>query len=235
MVIEFQNISKIFGTLRAVDNVSFVVNEGETLSIVGESGSGKSTLAKLMAGLIKPSSGSIIAFAKVQMIFQDPYSSLDPIYPIRAILDEGFTGQKNLSMEMKRKVIEDMLVAVGLEADILYRYPHEFSGGQRQRIAIARALLANPSVLILDEPTSALDVLVQKQILDLLRVLKTKLGLTYIFISHNLRVVEHFSDRIMVMSAGAVLESGLTGDVFKNPQHPYTRKLLSAALNYAVD
>ena len=234
MIVEIKNIAKSFGTLSAVDGVSLSVRRGETLSIVGESGCGKTTLAKIIVGLLSPDEGQIIAQAKIQMVFQDPYGSLDPLYPVRSILGEALHRQKRISAPQKEERISEALVSVGLGPSVMGRFPHEFSGGQRQRIAIARALLTGPSVLVFDEPTSALDVLVQKQILDLLSALKSKLGLTYIFISHNLRVVRNFSDTIAVMHDGKVVETGAARDIFVHPQHPYTRQLLSAALHYTV-
>ncbi|MBI4308811.1 MAG: ABC transporter ATP-binding protein [Candidatus Omnitrophica bacterium] len=233
-MIEIKNITKSFGPVRAVDGVSLSVRRGETLSIVGESGCGKTTLAKMIVGLMRPDEGTIVAAAKVQMVFQDPYNSLDPLYPVRSILAEALHTQRDMSARQKEERIREALVSVGLEPFVMDRFPHEFSGGQRQRIAIARALLAQPLVLVLDEPTSALDVLVQKQIVDLLSVLKLRLGLTYIFISHNLRVVKNFSDTIAVMCDGKIVETGDTRGIFARPQHPYTRQLLSAALNYTV-
>ena len=230
MILQLKNITKSFGSLNAVDNVSCDIEQGETFAIVGESGCGKTTLARIMVGLMHPTSGEIITEARLQMVFQDPFSSLDPLYTVRAILSEAFYGVKNVSAQEKLNQIAAILTSVGLTPDILDRFPHEFSGGQRQRIAIARALLTRPSVLVLDEPTSALDVLVQKQILDLLSTLKSKFGLTYIFISHNLRVVKHFSDRIAVMHKGQMVEMGKANDVFVSPKHAYTKELLSAAL-----
>jgi peptide/nickel transport system ATP-binding protein len=232
MVLEVNNISKSFGSVAAVRNVSFSLRKGETLSIVGESGCGKTTLAKIITGLTKADEGEIHSLNKIQMVFQDPYSSLDPLYTVRRILNEAFYQQKNVSKAQREERMKDVLTSVGLEPQMLGRLPHEFSGGQRQRIAIARALLANPSVLVLDEPTSALDVLVQKQIIDLLMQLKSKLGLTYIFISHNLRVVKIFSDRIAVMHQGEIIETGETKAVIDSPKHSYTQTLLSAALHY---
>ena len=236
MIVQLKDITKNFGRLRAVDEVSCNIQAGETFSIVGESGSGKSTLAKIMAGLLRPDTGQVLTQAKMQMVFQDPYGSLDPLYSVEAILQESFYRQRQYSKDERLRRMQEMLTAVGLEAAMLNRFPHEFSGGQRQRLAIARALLAQPSVLVLDEPTSALDVLVQKQILDLLSALKPQLKLTYVFISHNLRVVKHFSDTIAVMRAGKIVETGPAEQIFARPVHSYTKELLSAALNYeAVD
>lgn len=235
MIIDALNLSKSYGPVKALDNVSLTLNQGETLAIVGESGCGKTTLGKVLTGLVRPNSGTFTTKAQIQMVFQDPYTSLDPLYPIRDILDEAFYAQKNVSPSEKLQRMVQMLTAVGLEEGMLGRFPHEFSGGQRQRIAIARALLTNPSVLVLDEPTSALDVLVQKQIIDLLKAIKPKFNLTYIFISHNLRVVKNFSDRILVMRDGTVIESAATAQLFAQPRQEYTKQLLNAALNYVSE
>ena len=232
MIIQWQDITKSFGPLRAVDGVSCSVQAGQTLSIVGESGCGKTTLAKILAGLLRPDSGQVITCAPVQMIFQDPYGSLDPLYSVSAILEESFYRCKGVAKQERLRQMQEILVAVGLEPSMLNRFPHEFSGGQRQRLAIARALLTKSSVLLLDEPTSALDVLVQKQVVDLLTGLKTQLQLTYVFISHNLRVVQRFSDTIAVMQAGKIVETASATHIFSTPSHPYTQQLLRAALNY---
>ncbi len=234
-IIEIKDLRKSFGPLKAVDGVSLIVEEGKTLSIVGESGCGKTTLARIVVGLMRPDAGEVKTASKVQMVFQDPYSSLDPLYDVEGILAEAFWHRKDVPRQDRKKEMQEALVSVGLESHVLKRHPHEFSGGQRQRIAIARALLAKPSVLVLDEPTSALDVLVQKQIIDLLASLKARLGLTYIFISHNLRVVKALSDTIAVMHQGRIVETGAVEDVFTQPRHEYTQKLLSAALNYTAD
>ena len=233
MLVEIDNVRKYFGRVHAVDGVSLSVDANEIVSIVGGSGCGKSTLARLMTGLVQPDAGLIKRQVRVQMVFQDPYGSLDPLYPIQTILEESFYRQKEVPRKDRNDLIQQALGWVDLETDVLRRFPHEFSGGQRQRIAIARALLTKPAVLVLDEPTSALDVLVQKQILDLLNGLKAKLGLSYIFISHNLRVVRHFSDRIIVMQSGKIVEQGMTKAIFEYPGHHYTQDLLSAAITMA--
>ena len=232
IIIQLSDVTKSFGPLCAVKGVSLSVRRGETLSIVGTSGCGKTTLAKIIVGLLRPDAGQIITRAKIQMVFQDPYGSLDPLYPVHSILGEALHKQKAMSAGQRQECLSEALVSVGLDPSVMDRFPHEFSGGQRQRIAIARALLTKPSVLVLDEPTSALDVLVQKQILDLLSALKSKLGLTYVFISHNLRVVRKFSDTIIVMHDGKVVEAGAAGDIFARARHPYTRQLLAAAFDY---
>jgi peptide/nickel transport system ATP-binding protein len=209
--------------LRAVDRVAFAIEKGETLALVGESGCGKSTVARLIVGLYQPTEGHI-AFAgrRMQMIFQDPYASLNPRWRVRDIVAEPIrflgTSQK----------VDDLLRRVGLAPDDGEKYPHEFSGGQRQRISIARALAGEPDFLVCDEPTSALDVSVQAQILNLMLDLQARLGLTYLFISHNLAVVSQVADRVGVMYAGRIVELARSADIFSRPQHPYTRMLLDA-------
>jgi len=229
-VLTIQNVIKSFGHLRAVDDVSIVLEQGDNLAIIGESGCGKTTLAKMMMGLVKPDAGLIKAEAhSLQMVFQDPQQSLDPLWNIREILNEAFWCQRSLSAAQAQGKMEQILMAVGLSPEVLQRFPHEFSGGERQRIAIARALLANPRVLVLDEAVSALDTLVQKQIIDLLKKLKQDFGLTYIFISHNLRLVRNFSDKIAVMYQGKIVEQGHAKTILQSPVHPYTQQLLQAA------
>ncbi len=210
-------------TLRAVDRVSFEVQAGETLGLVGESGCGKSTVARLIVGLYAPTEGRLeFRGRRMQMIFQDPYASLNPRWRVRRIIAEPMMFVKT------SKPVEDLLVQVGLSADDAERYPHEFSGGQRQRISIARALAGEPDFLVCDEPTSALDVSVQAQILNLMADLQERLGLTYLFISHNLAVVSLVADRVGVMYLGRVVEFAATPELFARPRHPYTRMLLDA-------
>ena len=210
-------------TLRAVDDVSFEVAGGETLALVGESGCGKSTVARLIVGLYAPSAGHVeFRGRRMQMIFQDPYASLNPRWRVKDIVAEPI---KLLGTKAK---IGDMLMQVGLSPDDGEKYPHEFSGGQRQRISIARALAGEPDFLVCDEPTSALDVSVQAQILNLMSALQERLGLTYIFISHNLAVVSHIADRVGVMYLGRVVELAPAAELFTRPRHPYTRMLLDA-------
>jgi peptide/nickel transport system ATP-binding protein len=232
-------------TVHAVQSVSFEVIKGETLGIVGESGCGKSTLAKLLVGLQAPSEGEVMlagarlhdpkAYSRhdlamrVQYVFQDPLSSLNPRKTIRQILEAPLIHLRRLPEAARREKLAEIMDAVRLRADFLERYPHEFSGGQAQRIGIARALAAEPEILVLDEPVSALDVSVQAQVLNLLDQLKAEFNLTYIFISHDLAVVESVSDRIMVMYFGRVVEQGLAEALFRHPLHPYTRLLLSSA------
>jgi peptide/nickel transport system ATP-binding protein len=209
--------------LRAVDRVSFEVRSVETLALVGESGCGKSTIARLIVGLYAPSEGRLVFRGRrMQMIFQDPYASLNPRWRVRDIIAEPM---KVLRIAQR---VDDLLVQVGLSPDDGDKYPHEFSGGQRQRISIARALAGEPDLLICDEPTSALDVSVQAQILNLMAELQERLGLTYVFISHNLAVVSLVADRVGVMYFGRIVELASAADLFARPRHPYTRMLLDA-------
>ena len=210
--------------LRAVDRVSFEVAQGETLALVGESGCGKSTVARLIARLYAPSEGSIeFRGRRLQMIFQDPYASLNPRWRVRKIIEEPMRF-----LDGGGKPVAELLRQVGLSPDDAERYPHEFSGGQRQRISIARALAGEPELLICDEPTSALDVSVQAQILNLMAELQQRLGLTYLFISHNLAVVSLVADRVGVMYLGRIVELANASELFARPRHPYTRMLLDA-------
>jgi oligopeptide transport system ATP-binding protein len=236
--------STVKGEVKAVDDVSFFVRKGETLCIVGESGCGKSTLARLIIRLVKPTSGKIVFMGKditeyrskqlrdtrkeMQMVFQDPLSALDPRMTIKNIVGEPLAVYKLArGEELTRKVIE-LLEVVGLKREHLNRFPHEFSGGQRQRINMARALALRPTLLVLDEPTSALDVSVQAQVLNLIMELQKSLGLTYMFITHDLSVVFHISDRVAVMYAGKLVELARTETLFTRMAHPYTFGLLSA-------
>ncbi|MDE2581372.1 MAG: ABC transporter ATP-binding protein [Rhodospirillales bacterium] len=229
--------------LRAVDDISFTIARGTTLSLVGESGCGKSTVARLAVGLLRPTAGEIhfegqpLSTARAQpalrrrmnMIFQDPFASLNPRWRVRDIVAEPIRAfALARGAEAVRGRVEALLTQVGLSAADGEKYPHEFSGGQRQRISIARALASEPEFLICDEPTSALDVSVQAQILNLMRDLQDRLGLTYLFISHNLAVVRHMSDRLGVMYLGRIVELGPAETVFRTPAHPYTRLLLEA-------
>jgi peptide/nickel transport system ATP-binding protein len=232
--------------LRAVDDVSFAIRRGETLALVGESGCGKSTIARLIVGLHAPSRGRItfdgVVLAdraraeraqaqrrRMQMIFQDPYASLNPRWRVRELVAEPLRvlGLVRARSEIDARVAA-LLAQVGLTADDGTKYPHEFSGGQRQRISIARALSGNPEFLVCDEPTSALDVSVQAQILNLMTELQSRLGLTYLFISHNLAVVAHVADRVGVMYLGRLVEIADADRLFAGPRHPYTRMLLDA-------
>jgi oligopeptide/dipeptide ABC transporter ATP-binding protein len=236
--------------IQAVTDVSLNIYPGETFGIVGESGCGKSTLANAMIGMIRPTSGKVYFKDKelfnlsrldfketrrdMQMIFQDPFSSLNPRFNVYQIISEPmFIRGGYTKKEMEEKVI-DLLNLVGLSDKDLYRYPSDFSGGQKQRIGIARAISLDPDFLVCDEPVSALDVSVHAQILNLLIDLQEKLGMTYVFISHNLAVVKNVCDRILVMYLGKVMESGSTKAIYKNPLHPYTNALLSAILDLEI-
>jgi peptide/nickel transport system ATP-binding protein len=215
--------------LRAVDGVDLEVERGETLALVGESGCGKSTVARLIVGLYAPTEGRIEYHGRrMQMIFQDPYASLNPRWRVRDIVAEPITVMGLLKGSAIQQRVKDLLVQVGLSADDAERYPHEFSGGQRQRISIARALAGEPDLLLCDEPTSALDVSVQAQILNLMGELQRRLGLTYVFISHNLAVVSQVADRVGVMYLGRIVELAPARELFSRPRHPYTRMLLDA-------
>ncbi len=230
--------------VKALDGASFTLEKGKTLAVVGESGCGKSTLARLVTLIEKPTAGelnikgvdvtkeprSVIRklHKKVQIVFQDPYGSLNPRQKIGAALEEPLLVNTDMSKVEREKKARDMIDLVGLRPSHYDRYPHMFSGGQRQRIAIARALMLDPEILVLDEPVSALDVSIQAQILNLLLELQERLNLAYLFISHDLSVVEHIADDVMVMYLGVPIESGTRDTIFKNPRHPYTRVLLSA-------
>jgi oligopeptide/dipeptide ABC transporter ATP-binding protein len=230
--------------VKAVDGVSFCVEAGTTLALVGESGCGKSTVSRLVLRLIEPDAGSIRfegrdllaldanqlrAFRRsAQIIFQDPYASLNPRMTVSQILTEPLALHDLVPAPRRRERVEELLRLVGLEPRFARRYPHEFSGGQRQRIAIARALAVEPKLIICDEPVSALDVSIRSQILNLLRDLQDRLGLAYIFVSHDLAVVKHIADRVAVMNLGEIVETADTGTLFTSPRHPYSRALLSA-------
>ncbi len=230
--------------VRAVDDVSFSIEEGETFGLVGESGSGKSTTGRCILRLIEPTSGEVrfrgedvTTFSRarlrqarrdMQIVFQDPYSSLNPRMRVRDIVEEPLVIHGMGARAERRVKVEELFRLVGLDPGHLSRYPHELSGGQRQRIGLARALALNPSLVILDEPVSALDVSIQAQVVNLLLDLQERLSLTYLFIAHDLRLVEHICTRLAVMYLGHIVETGETASIFRSPQHPYTRALLSA-------
>jgi oligopeptide transport system ATP-binding protein len=228
--------------VRAVDDVSFVINQGECVGLVGESGCGKTTLGRTILRLIEPTAGEIVfdgkplvngdlrAFRRqAQMIFQDPYGSLNPRMTVGNIVAEPLRIHKLcVSKQEERDRVAELLKSVGLSREHTRRYPHEFSGGQRQRIGIARALAVQPQFIVCDEPVSALDVSVQAQIINLLSELQEKFKLTYLFIAHDLAVVEHISDRVLVMYFGKIVEEAGATEIYENPQHQYTKALLSA-------
>jgi oligopeptide transport system ATP-binding protein len=254
-LLEIRNLKKHFpvgeglfsrnkGAVKAVDGVSLTVDEGETLGIVGESGCGKSTLGRTILRLIEPTSGEIYFQGKnllamsqrelrdtrrqMQIIFQDPYASLNPRMRVGDIVGEGLEIHKLAKGKAKRYRVIELLNQVGLREDHYNRYPHEFSGGQRQRIGIARALAVSPKFIVADEPVSSLDVSIQAQIINLLQELQEKMHLTYFFISHDLRVVEHISHRVAIMYLGKIVEIAKSETIYQDAKHPYTRALLSA-------
>ncbi|GIU82626.1 MAG: ABC transporter ATP-binding protein [Pyrinomonadaceae bacterium] len=250
MLLQVKNLVKYFpiensdNVVRAVDGVSFDILEGETLGLVGESGCGKSTVGKCILRLIEPTSGevwfedkNVFALDKkelrnlrrqMQIIFQDPYSSLNPRLNVYSIISEPLKIHGIGTEKERKEMVADLLKKVGLDPEYMWRYPHEFSGGQRQRIGIARALALRPKLIICDEPVSALDVSVQAQVINLLQDLQEEFGLTYLFISHGLAVVQHISNRVAVMYLGKVVEIASAAKLYGNPIHPYTKALLSA-------
>ena len=232
--------------LSAVESVDFSIKKGTTFALVGESGSGKSTIAKMLVGLMPPTSGRVVIDGvdlmkadaveqsqlrrRIQMIFQDPYASLNPRWRIEDIIGEPILAfEPEIGRTIRARRVAELLEQVGLSSADAARYPHEFSGGQRQRIGIARALASKPELIVCDEPTSALDVSVQAQVLNLMRDLQTQLGLTYLFITHDLSVVRYMADEIGVLYLGSLVETAPAKSLFDTPQHPYTRMLLDAA------
>jgi peptide/nickel transport system ATP-binding protein len=245
-------LQRAVGYVRAVDGVSFEIRRGRTLALVGESGCGKTTVGKSLLNLVRPTAGSVRFAAqeltalrgealrrlrrRLQMIFQDPVGSLDPRMRVGEILEEGMRAQQlGADRTARRRRVNELLTQVGLPEGAAPRYPHEFSGGQRQRISIARALAVEPELIVCDEPTSALDVSVQAQILNLLKGLQDTLGLSYLFITHNLSVVEYLAHEIAVMYLGRIVEHGRVEDVLDRPAHPYTRALLSAVPAVSIE
>ena len=216
--------SRTSGYVKAVDGVSFELHRGETLGVVGESGSGKSTVARVITGLQRPTEGTVELGGKVAMVFQDPLGSLNPRMTVRATLEEALKSGSGKDSASPLSLLE----MVGLEDLALDKYPHEFSGGQRQRICIARAIAAKPKLLICDEAVSALDLSIRAQVLDLLENLKKKLGLSLLFITHDLGVVQHVAVRILVMNRGKIIEEGLSGQILRAPREEYTRYLISS-------
>ena len=261
-LLEVKNLKKYFPAKRkkirekkryvkAVDGISFTIKEGETLGLVGESGCGKSTAGQALIRLIEPTSGEIIFNDKnitygkkilkdlvrkeMQIIFQDPYSTLNPRKKIGWTLREPLVINKVGTLKEQNKKIDEMLDVVGFDSTYRKRYPHELSGGQRQRVGIARALMLNPQFIVGDEPVSALDVSVQSQVLNLMKDLQTKFDLTYLFISHDLNVVEYLSDRVAVMYLGKIIEISDVDEIYRKPLHPYTQSLLSSIPSTKVD
>lgn len=247
-LVQVKNLCKYFqinrhATLKAVDDMTFDIYKGETVSLVGESGCGKSTTGRCMIKLYQPTKGQVLYDGKdifkqshaekrefcnkVQMIFQNPYSSLNPRMTVKEIVGEGLKQQGISQKEIDERV-EKLLKMVGLNKDHMSRFPHEFSGGQRQRIGIARALSMEPEFIVCDEPISALDVSIQAQVINMLKELQESLGLTYLFIAHDLSVVKYISDRVIVMYLGTMVETAETEELYDHPMHPYTQALLSA-------
>jgi oligopeptide transport system ATP-binding protein len=260
MLLELKGVKKYFPAkkdffnrtlshVKAVDGVSLAIDKGQNLGLVGESGSGKTTLGRVILRLYDADEGKIVfrgdditsystkgmrsVRKSIQMVFQDPYSSLDPRFTVENILKEAYYLIDDKSNRQEQvKMMQQVLSSVNMPSDSIYRFPHEFSGGERQRIAIARALIMNPQLLVLDEAVSSLDVLVQEQIIRLLKELQVQYDLTYLFISHNLRVIKKLCQKIAVMYKGKIVEVANRDDIFKDPIHPYTKQLLSAAMKY---
>lgn len=248
VLLSLDNICKYFkvskGILKAVDHVTFDVHTGETVGLVGESGCGKSTLGRVAMGIYTPTSGNLTYKGKTvdlrkpedrfdyskkaQIIFQDPYASLDPRMTVSSIIEEGMVIHNMYDPERRKERVHELLELVGLNREHASRFPHEFSGGQRQRIGIARALAIEPEFIVCDEPISALDVSIQSQVINLLKDLQDKLGLTFLFIAHDLNIVKYISDRIAVMYLGNVVELASSDELYRNTLHPYSKALLSA-------
>jgi ABC-type oligopeptide transport system ATPase subunit len=249
-ILEVKNICKTFKTEgkenKAVDHVSFNVKKGETLAIVGESGCGKSTTGRMLLRLLEPDSGEILFKGKnlcdlnkrdmrrirpeIQIVFQDPYGALNPRMKVRELLEEAILSNPSTMKSQVTTLCHELIESVEMKIEDLEKYPHEFSGGQRQRLVIARAIATKPDIIVCDEPVSALDLLVQAQILNLLKDLQKKLHLSYVFISHDLSVVKHMSDRIAIMHTGKIVEMGTKNEIFQSPSQHYTKMLLESIL-----
>ncbi len=247
-LIRVEHLKKYFktpaGMLHAVDDVNFSINEGDTLGVVGESGCGKSTLGRMVVKLLEPTDGKIIFQGRditntdkketkelrqeMQIIFQDPYSSLNPRFHVSDLIADPLKARKNMSRKEIQNRVFELMDMVGLARRFAYSYPHELDGGRRQRIGVARALALNPKFIVCDEPVSALDVSIQAQILNLLQDLQEQMGLTYNFVTHDLSVVNHISNQILVMYVGSMVEKSETKELFRQPLHPYTKGLLAA-------
>lgn len=250
-ILSVKGLNKTFTSksrrVNAVSNVSFDLKYGETLALVGESGCGKTTTGKLILRLIEADSGEILFKGRdlrslnkkalreirsdIQIVFQDPYGSLSPRMTVGKLISEIVNSNKKLSKDEIRKRVEEVILSVGLSLEDLDKYPHQFSGGQRQRIGIGRSIASHPDLIVCDEPVSALDLLVQAQILNLLKDLQEQHGFSYIFISHDLSVVKHMSDRIAIMYHGEIVEIGTSDEIFNNAKHPYTQSLLNSVLS----
>lgn len=235
-MIKAANLTKIYGWTRALDDVSLTVEEGDSLGLVGESGAGKTTLAKILLGLIEPTSGTVAyqgiknVRRECQIVFQDPQNSLNPRIRVGEAIAEPLLIHQLVERGKFALRVAELLELVGLPAAYADRYPHQLSGGERQRVGIARALATGPRLLVLDEPVSALDVIVQADILKLLKKLKKELQLTYLFITHDLQVIKYMCDRVAVMQRGRVIEISESETLFRSPQHSYTRELLTASI-----
>jgi ABC-type glutathione transport system ATPase component len=235
MMVTCRDVVKSFtgkhGTIKAVDGVSLEIKKGEAMGLVGESASGKTTLGKIILGILKPDSGDVaVDTLKPQVVFQDPYNSLDPKMRVRDIVAEGLVVSREYSVKSVEEKVKEAIDIVRLPAAALNKYPHEFSGGERQRIAIARAVVTEPEFIVCDEPVSSLDMTIQLDILNLLKDIRRKFSMTYLFISHDLRAVKFICGRVAVMKDGRIVEEGPTAQIYSAPSHQYTQSLISSIL-----